>query len=132
MFLLGYFLKENMSEFFLFKALFKHKYYRNIQKKMAKKIGYGFLFAARFLPGLRALIFVVAGSSHRINYFLFVVLDLVAALISVPIIVYAGYHFANDLSYIVALIRRSELLVFIIFALLVVAFIGYRFFKRKK
>jgi membrane protein DedA with SNARE-associated domain len=131
MFLLGYFLKDQMSDFFIFKSLFKHKYYKVIQRKMSK-VGYGFLFTARFLPGVRALIFVVAGSSHRVNYFLFVLVDLLAALISVPLIVYAGYHFANDLSYIVAIIKRSELLFATLIIMLVLLFIGYKYYKRRK
>lgn len=130
MFLLGYFLRDQLSEFFIFKPLFKHKYYKVIQAKMAK-VGYGFLFTARFLPGVRALIFVVAGTSHRINYFLFVIVDLLAALISVPLIVYAGYHFANNLSYIVTVIKRSELLFVALIVIIILLFIGYKYYRRR-
>ena len=72
MFFVGYFLKDKMSDFFIFRAIFKHKYYKIIQNKIAK-FGYGLLFLARFLPGVRALIFVVSGSSHKIRYILFLI-----------------------------------------------------------
>jgi membrane protein DedA with SNARE-associated domain len=130
MFLLGYFLKDKMSDFFIFRSLFNHKYYKVLQRKMSK-VGYGFLFTARFLPGVRALIFVISGSSHRINYFLFLLVDFLAALISVPLIVYAGYHFANDLSYIVAVIKRSELLFAAVLIFIILLFISYKYYKRK-
>jgi len=48
------------------------------------------LFVARFLPGLRAPIYMVSGVTRRVSYLRFVLLDFFAAIISVPIWVYLG------------------------------------------
>ncbi|HUO07085.1 MAG TPA: DedA family protein [Phycisphaerae bacterium] len=55
------------------------------------------VFAGRFLPGARSLIFAFAGLS-RMSYVRFVLIDGLAAAISVPTFVYLGYHFASRLN----------------------------------
>jgi len=52
------------------------------------------LFIARFLPGLRSLIFFSAGSL-RVRYLTFLMWDGLAALLSVPVFVWLG-HFLWD------------------------------------
>ncbi len=52
------------------------------------------LFIARFLPGLRSLIFFSAGSL-RVRYVTFLMWDGLAALLSVPVFVWLG-HFLWD------------------------------------
>ena len=52
------------------------------------------LFIARFLPGLRSLIFFSAGSI-RVRYLTFLMWDGLAALLSVPVFVWLG-HFLWD------------------------------------
>lgn len=54
------------------------------------------LFVARFLPGLRSPIFLTAGMTRRIPFWRFLLLDGLAALISVPVWVYLGYFGAYN------------------------------------
>ena len=66
------------------------------------------LFVSRFLPGLRAPIFITAGISRKVPYWKFLLMDGSAALISVPIWVYAGYYFAYDLDSLIHWVKKSE------------------------
>jgi membrane protein DedA with SNARE-associated domain len=61
-------------------------------KKHAKKI----CFMARFMPGLRAPIFLTSGIMH-VPFRTFILQDGVAALISVPIWIYVGFWFSSNI-----------------------------------
>ena len=60
-----------------------------VREKFAQ-YGNRVLFVARFLPGLRAPIYMVSGITRRVSYTRFVLIDFCAAIISVPIWVYLG------------------------------------------
>ena len=64
-------------------------------------------FTARFLAGLRAPIYLSAGMLG-VKPRLFVSLDLLAAMISVPTIVYLGYYFGDEIDVGLGYIRRAE------------------------
>jgi membrane protein DedA with SNARE-associated domain len=66
-----------------------------VQEKF-DRYGIRLLFIARFLPGLRSPIFIVAGWSRRVSLTKFLLLDGFAALISVPFWVYLGYYGADN------------------------------------
>ncbi len=65
------------------------------------------LFAARFMPGLRAPIFFSAGTLH-VPYWAFFLYDGVAALISVPLIVGAVYRYGDHLDMVVRGIQNAQ------------------------
>ena len=107
MFTLGRKLGPEVKNLPLLKRVFTEKAYREMQVKV-HRYGTRILFVARFLPGLRAPIFITAGISRRVTYLKFLVMDGSAALISVPIWVYAGYYFAYDLDDLIQWVRHSE------------------------
>lgn len=80
----------------LFRKILTPKRFSQIQKKF-KQYGLGLLFVARFLPGLRSPIYLVAGMSHRVSYLTFIFMDGLAAIISVPIWIYLGYFFGDNI-----------------------------------
>lgn len=65
------------------------------------------IFAARFMPGLRAPIFFSAGTLH-LPYRVFLFYDGSAALLSVPAIVGAVYYFGDEVDQVVRVIQRIE------------------------
>jgi len=65
------------------------------------------IFAARFMPGLRAPIFFSAGTLH-LPYRIFLFYDGLAALLSVPAIIGAVYYFGDEVDKVVRLIQRIE------------------------
>lgn len=79
------------------KKLLPQKRVNWVQKKF-ERYGSYFVFAARFMPGLRSPIFIVAGMSRRVSYLKFLITDGLAALISVPVWVYLGFWGERQLS----------------------------------
>jgi membrane protein DedA with SNARE-associated domain len=65
-------------------------------KEFMRRHGHRAIFYARFVAGLRALVYLTAGSLgvSPLRFFLY---DLAGALISVPVVVTLGYFFGNEL-----------------------------------
>lgn len=60
-------------------------------RELFGKHGSKFIMVARFLPGVRAVTYFVAGSSKTVPYYVFALYDGLAALLSAPVWVYLGY-----------------------------------------
>ncbi|WP_439243746.1 MULTISPECIES: DedA family protein [unclassified Lonepinella] len=89
------------------------------------------LFIARFLPGLRAPIYMVSGITNRVSYTRFVLLDFCAAIISVPIWVYLGYHGADNRDWLAQQVKNGQHGIYVIVAA-VVLYVAYKIYKAKK
>ena len=89
------------------------------------------LFVARFLPGLRAPIYMVAGITRRVSFTRFVLLDFCAAIISVPSWVYLGDFGASNLDWLHAQIKKGQSVIYILIALLVV-YLVWKWYKNRK
>ena len=86
------------------------------------------LFVARFLPGLRTAVFVTAGISRKVSYLRFILMDGLAALISVPVWVYLGSYGAENIDWLMAKVHslQSGLLVLIGIGAAVLLFFWWR------
>ena len=90
--------------------LFEHKLARKLltrerQEKIVvyfAKYGALVIFIARFLPGLRAPLFLTAGSM-RVRFLTFFSMDGLAALLSVPLSFWVAYYFTNRLKEVLEL-----------------------------
>ncbi len=131
MFMLGKLLGSRVKKVPLLKNVFTEKRYKQMQEKV-HKYGNRILFVARFLPGLRAPIFMTAGISRRVSYWKFLVMDGGAALISVPLWVYAGYYFAHDLDDLLHWVRQSETFILSILAFILLVWIIISVAKKNK
>ncbi len=83
------------------------KRFAEVQRQFSK-YGIWVLFAARFMPGLRAPIFLTSGMSHRIPFSHFVLMDGFAAIISVPVWVYLGYFFADQIPVLLEHVKQGQ------------------------
>ncbi len=63
---------------------------------MYENHGAKILFASRFMPGIRSVMFLTAGA-FRVPYWKMLVFDGSAALISVPTLIWAGYYFHDNI-----------------------------------
>lgn len=89
------------------------------------------VFLARFLPGLRAPTFLLAGTM-QMSLWRFVVLDVLASLLFVPTLCLLGYLFADQWTMIAAWFLQTELA---IGTLVLVAFLGWlgrRYWGKRK
>lgn len=82
-----------------------------------RKYGDRTIFLARFVAGLRALTFLMAGSMG-VPLRRFVGINLVAAVITVPLEIYLGNLFASQLPRILATIRKVDLVLVALVAVL--------------
>lgn len=89
----------------------------NLVQERFEKEGWKLLFVARFLPGLRAVVYLVSGITRRITYTRFVLVDFFAAIISVPIWVYLGDFGARNLDWLEAQIRKGQIAIWVILLL---------------
>ncbi|CUA81662.1 MULTISPECIES: DedA family protein [Gulbenkiania] len=130
MFLLGRLFGNRVLRFRPIARILTQERFEAVQEKFSR-YGNWVLFVARFLPGLRSPIFLTAGMTRRIPYWRFLLLDGLAALISVPVWVYLGYLGAANRDWLMMWVHRGQTgLLFVIgLAALVLTAL---YFKRRK
>jgi membrane protein DedA with SNARE-associated domain len=89
-----------------------------------RRHGHRAIFYARFLAGLRALIYLSAGS-FGVTPLRFLAYDLLGAIISVPIVVSIGYLFGGQLEVVIHYLGGFERLLWVV-AVLSLAIYGMR------
>ncbi|WP_020648204.1 DedA family protein [Solimonas variicoloris] len=97
-----------------------------------RRHGNRLMFIARFLPGLRTPIYLTAGMTRRVPFWRFLMLDGLAALISVPLWVYLGYFGAENHEWLLLWIRRSKTALAIILALFLTLLLVYVWRRRTR
>jgi membrane protein DedA with SNARE-associated domain len=93
-----------------------------------RKYGSKVIFIGRFLPGLRFSIFFSAGTLH-VKPTTFFVYDSLAALLSVPFLVYLAWAFGEHIDHVIAWARRSEYGILAL-SLVVAAFLTFKLIRR--
>jgi membrane protein DedA with SNARE-associated domain len=88
------------------------------------------VFVARFLPGLRFSIFLSAGMLH-VRAYVFVVYDALAALLSVPLLVYSAWYFGDRIDHVILWAKRSEYGIVALIALVVLYLVIKLYRKRR-
>ena len=119
MFLAGRIFGYRIQKIRTFRKIVTPQRFSQIQRKF-KQYGLGLLFVARFLPGLRSPIYLVAGMSHRISYITFIIMDGLAALISVPVWIYLGFFFADNLDTLMTYVHDVQKAIYLVLGLLVI------------
>lgn len=89
------------------------------------------LFAARFMPGFRASIFFTTGLLHM-PFRNLLIYDGLAALISVPAIVYSVYYFGDLLEHVIAMIKKVEGGIVGVILLIVLFFVVRHFYRKRQ
>ncbi len=130
MFTLGRLLGERFLRIGPIKRLITPARYQTIQERFTTH-GLWFLFFARFMPGLRSPIFVVAGVTKRVPFWKFIAIDGFAALISVPIWVYLGYFGAHNLDTLIETVKKSQIKLLIGILILIVLVLVIRHIKKR-
>lgn len=130
MYWLGRIYGTRILRFKLIRKLVTLKRLRMVRDKFAK-YGSRVLFVARFLPGLRAPIYIVSGITRRVSYPHFVLIDFCAAIISVPIWVYLGEFGAKNLDWLEAQIAKGQHVIYALIAVVAV-YLLWKWKKSKK
>ncbi|MDO4435348.1 MAG: DedA family protein [Cardiobacteriaceae bacterium] len=117
----------------------RHRYFQKIMspKRLVKvnalfaKHGNRLIFIARFLPGLRAPIYVMTGISRRVSFKVFTLMDGLAALLSVPVFVYLGFYGAENHEWLMSKVHEFKYFTFGIIVLTAIA-VGWYLWKRRQ
>jgi len=89
------------------------------------------LFAARFMPGLRSTVFFTSGLLH-LPYRNLIVFDGLAALISVPSIVFCVFYFGDYLEKVIRYIKKVEGGIFALIIAGVLYFVIHHYYQKKR
>lgn len=114
----------------LIKKIVTLKRLKMVKEKFAK-YGNRVLFVARFLPGLRAPIYMISGITRRVSFIRFLLIDFFAAIISVPIWVYLGDFGASNLDWLHQQIKKGQFAIYILLLLLAL-FLFWKWKRSKK
>ncbi len=96
------------------------------------KYGVLTLLFGRFIPfGVRNFLFMSAGMV-RMNFLKFIIIDGIACLLSNVIWFTIAYSLAENYQVVLAYMKRVNIVVFVTFALLVLVFVGYKFYRKRK
>ena len=105
--------------------------YAKVQEKF-DQYGNRMLFFARFLPGMRTTVYLTAGTTHRVSFLRFLLIDTLAALISVPFWVYLGYFGADNHEWLVKWMHRGQSSLWVLIGLLVLLALGLWWKRRHR
>ncbi len=100
-------------------------------RKYFREHGDKTIFTARFVSGFRAAAFLTAGMSGM-RARVFVLIDILAALISVPLFFALGFFLHDHLESLLVVVGKIQRLLPVVVAALIVAYLLYRRRKRGK
>jgi len=100
-------------------------------QEIIQKYGKKVVFMARFMPGLRTPIFFTCGS-YRVSPWRFLMLDGLAAILSVPAWVYVGFVFGQNLEELEHRMRQFQFGTYALLAALVGVFVFTAWRKKNK
>jgi len=127
---LGRYFGEQIFSRKIGKRLLNNTWYDRIVKSFQKN-GKKVLFAARFMPGLRAPIFLSAGITKFTGFGTFILIDGFAALISVPVWTYLGFYGASNMDVLIKWMKNTKIGILVVFLVLVAVFFISKLFKKK-
>lgn len=113
----------------VFRSIFNEKRILLARRKVLTNSKF-ICFTARFLPGLRAPIYLTAGIMG-VSPLVFLTLDGLAALISVPVWVYLGWYFGSNLDAALAIAIQAQKYILIGVGVLILIYILYKIQKSK-
>lgn len=129
-FLLGAKYGRRLATKGIFKKLLPPDRLDYIQDRLHKK-GNWLIFAARFMPGFRAPAYFSCGTLH-VPFRVFFFFDGLAALLSVPLIVYLVYHFGDNVDEIIQDIKQFQYgIISVIVGVILFLVIKWRINKKK-
>jgi len=98
-------------------------------ERIFEKYGDKVVMVARFMPGIRAVTYFIAGSV-RLKYGRFLLYDSIAALASAPIFVFLGWYFGGELETLFKFIKEGKTWALALLVLAVLLWMGVWFWKK--
>jgi len=112
----------------IFRRMFTPKRIAKAERKIEKNARI-ICFTSRFAPGLRAPIYLTSGIL-RLPFPVFIIMDFLAALISVPVWVYLAYFLGDQIEKLLEIAKTAKIGVALVIGLLIVGYIISRVRKQ--
>ena len=126
---LGHHFGRRLLKKWPFRVIINESKIESIREQLHKH-GPKVLFSARFMPGVRSTVFFATGLLHY-PYRKMILFDGLAAVLSVPAIVYSVYYFGDFLESVVKWIKKVEGGIVAVIALAVIA-LAYKFWSKHR
>ena len=130
LFMLGRHYGEQILKFRPVAKMLNPKRYALIRQKF-DQYGNRVMFVARFLPGLRSPMFLVAGMSGKVSFLRWLMMDGLAAILTVPLWVYLGHFGAENKDWLMRQVHQFQYGLYIVCAI-GAAWAGYHLYHRRQ
>lgn len=131
MFLMGRYFGARILKWRLVAWLLPPARYATVQRQF-ERYGNRLMFFARFLPGMRTAVYITAGTTQRVSFVRFLLLDGAAACLSVPFWVYLGFFGADNHEWLVRWLRRGQSSLWVLGGLLLIALLILWWRRRRR
>jgi len=129
-FYLGRHLGEGLQRRWPFRVLITPAKWARVEGLFAR-YGQKLVLAARFMPGVRAVTFFVAGHA-RMRYLSFICYDGLAALVSAPLFVLLGYEFGENIDTVIKGVRHGQWAVISVVVCVAGAWLLFRYWRQRR
>ncbi len=113
-----------------FRKLLSEEHLQRVNRYFSR-YGAKTVFFCRFFAGIRFCAYFVAGTA-RVPVVTFLVMDLLGALVSVPISVYAGFYFGENIEDGIKYLHRGKQVFLTVLVLVIAGLVLYYWRKSKK
>jgi membrane protein DedA with SNARE-associated domain len=125
---IGFFLEENLllsliKKYGKFILVTEHDY--KLATTWIKKYGAPVVFVGKMLPGVKSFIAVAAGITE-VKFTKFIICNLLAVLIYVPVVTYVGFYLGNKWGTLGGYFRKFELVIIVFLILGGLSYINYK------
>lgn len=128
-YLLGRRFGDQLERRWPFRLLFTPSRRQKVERLFAR-YGQKVVVVARFMPGVRAATYFLAGSA-RMRYSVFIAFDGLAALLSAPLFVLLGLHFGENIEWVIDALRRGQKAVVALALATVGVWLLYRYVRKR-
>jgi membrane protein DedA with SNARE-associated domain len=128
-YLLGRFLGSKILKSRFLSKMIKARHLARV-RLASHKYGNFLIFFARFMPGVRTPIYFSIGMFKK-PFYVFLSIDGIASIISVPVWVYVGMFFGDNIPALEHHVKQMEHGIYILLAVLIVVIILFYLLKKK-
>ncbi len=128
-YLLGRFLGSKILKSKFFSKMIKARHLAMV-RLASFKYGNSLIFFARFMPGFRTPIYFSMGMFKK-PFHVFMTIDGIAALISVPVWIYVGMLFGDNIPALEKHVKQMEHGILVVLAIIIILVILFHFLKKK-
>ncbi|HEY3448340.1 MAG TPA: DedA family protein [Myxococcales bacterium] len=128
-FMLGRHLGDRLTRVWPFRLIVTPAKQAKVEGLFAR-YGEKIVMAARFMPGVRAVTYFIAGAAGM-SYPKFIGFDGLAAMVSAPVFVLLGWHFGGRIHWLIKEVRKGQTTVLAVLAGVAFAVLAIKYLRKR-